>query len=69
MSKFSDEAADYDLILLGQTDAAWKVCQDLGEDDVWLPKSQCEMHPPNTKHGSSASFTVPNWLAEEKGLC
>lgn len=70
VSKFNSEADDYNLRLLRQSDAAWCVRTDDDDldSDVWLPKSQCEMHPPNAQVGSTPTFTVPNWLAEEKGL-
>lgn len=32
-----------------------------GAKDVWLPKSQVEHNDDNT-------FTMPEWLAKEKGL-
>jgi hypothetical protein len=38
---------------------AWLVFD--GAREVWLPKSQCERNPDNT-------FTMPYWLAREKGL-
>ena len=55
------EAELYDFAgrLMGETDAAYLV--DDGEQKVWLPKSQ-------TDHDGDGTFTVPQWLAEEKGL-
>ena len=32
-----------------------------GHRDVWLPKSQ-------TERNSDGTFTLPEWLAKEKGL-
>lgn len=65
VTKFSDEADDYELKLVGQTDAAW--CVDTEEEQgVWLPKSQVECDRPRLGH--VCTFTVPNWLAEKKGL-
>lgn len=34
-------------------------------EPVWLPLSQIEI---NERHGSDAEITVPQWLAEERGL-
>lgn len=73
MSKFRDEADDYALKVLGQSTDAWYVSDEemedgLDESDFWLPKSQVEVTPTNPKVGTVATFTVPNWLAEEKGL-
>jgi hypothetical protein len=69
MTKFSDEAADYTVLLIHETDGAW-LCSD-GEDsdalEVWLPKSACDF-PPGCKRGQTVEVTCPNWLAEEKGL-
>lgn len=49
-----------------ETSAAWgvKVVEDeFGKEAEvhWLPKSKCENNGDNT-------FTMPQWLAEEKGL-
>jgi hypothetical protein len=66
MSKFSDEAADYDLSLVRETAAAWMV--ESGDDQFWLPKSACDFGPGELKPGRVVTVTVPNWLAKEKGL-
>ena len=42
-----------------ETDKAWLIFD--GHREVWLPKSQCEANPDKT-------FTMPEWLANEKGL-
>ena len=69
MSKFREEADDYTLRLVQETDSAW-LCDD-GEDSdalqVWLPKSVCDF-PGGCKKGQVVEVTVPNWMAEEKGL-
>lgn len=36
-----------------------------GHRDVWLPKSQCEVH---FEPGKPAIATLPEWLAKAKGL-
>jgi cold shock CspA family protein len=66
MTKFSDEAADYDLVYQMDTDAAF-LFKDLDDDDVWLPKSAVEVGG-TLKRGQVVSVTIPNWLAEAKGL-
>lgn len=73
MSKFGDETDDYPLKVLNQTDAAWFVSDEtmengLDESDFWLPKSKVTVSPTNPWIGSVATFTIPNWLAEEKSL-
>ena len=69
MTKLNDETDEYVVRLVRETDAAW-LCDD-GEDSdasqVWLPKSKCGF-PPNCRAGQVIEVTVPNWLAEEKGL-
>jgi len=67
MSRFKDEADDYAGTHRAESDAAWRV-SGLATGDVWLPKSQCDMDPPNARIGDRATFTIPNWLAEEKEL-
>lgn len=47
--------------LVTKTPRAWLL--RFGDDDIWLPKSQCDLY----EH--SREVDVPNWLAEEKGLC
>ena len=46
-----------------ETDKAYKVSDGVSED--WLPKSQVDVTE-ETKNG--ATFTVPEWLAKEKGF-
>lgn len=42
-----------------ETEKAWLI--DDGAKQVWIPKSQAEKNPDNT-------FTLPEWMALEKGL-
>lgn len=35
-----------------------------GHQDVWLPKSQVDLH----EEGKSCVFVMPEWLAKAKGL-
>jgi hypothetical protein len=73
MGKADDEVADYTVKLLRESGAAW-FCEiaeaDLQEEgvaDIWLPKNKCEF-PPNCQVGQVVEVTVPNWLAETRGL-
>jgi hypothetical protein len=45
------------------------VCVSEDEDSkkVWLPKSQIEIEDASVEHGP-INITLPQWLAEEKGL-
>lgn len=47
--------------LVHQTTDAWLIETDSG-DEVWLPKSQCELDEDDN------TVEVPEWLAIEKGL-
>lgn len=50
-----------------ETDKAWLVeGHDLEDDDVWLPKSQCEYHGEDPL--GRGIFIVPMWLARKKGF-
>lgn len=42
-----------------ETDKAWLIFD--GAREVWIPKSQAEQNPDGT-------FTMPEWMANEKGL-
>ena len=50
---------DVEAELLHETPAAYRIYD--GKTTVWLPKSQVE-------HNNNGTFTMPRWLAEEKGL-
>jgi len=46
--------------IVTETDAAWLL--DVGDDKIWLPKSQCDIDEDDN------TIEVPEWLAIEKGL-
>lgn len=46
--------------LVHETENAWLL--QFGDEEVWLPKSQCEIFL------GDQVVTVPQWLAEEEGL-
>jgi hypothetical protein len=48
--------------LINETDDAWLVSID--NEEFWLPKSQCDMDDPDDPDW----VTIPDWLAEKKGL-
>lgn len=54
-SKLTDIAAE----LRHETERAYLIFD--GAQEVWLPKSQAERN-------SDGTFTLPEWLAKEKGL-
>jgi hypothetical protein len=45
--------------VVGETERAWRIFD--GKNMVWVPKSQVE----NNEDGT---FTMPEWLAKEKGF-
>lgn len=63
MIKHKCELYDFSCQLKVETEKAWLVFD--GEEDFWLPKSQCEMEK---QFDGSYVAIVPQWLAEEKGI-
>jgi len=49
-----------------ETDGAYLVHD--GENDVWLPKSQIQEKTEINKRQNAWQFTIPEWLAIEKGI-
>lgn len=50
-----------------ETDKAYLVYD--GAVEVWIPKSQCqEARQVGGKRSCDWEFTIPAWLAEEKGI-
>lgn len=60
------DLVDVEMQLHAETEKAIRVSDD-GEDEngVWLPKSQVEFV---RKKGGIVVVTLPQWLAEQKGL-
>jgi len=56
---------DLSLIVVRHTAQAVLVKETEGDDPIWLPKSQIETEHDDTGY---CTVTVPDWLAEEKGL-
>lgn len=70
MSKRS-ELYDCSLVVHHETAKAWKVSETGDEEKaVWLSKSQCERYNKigDHKFWEIYEFSIPQWLAEEKGL-
>lgn len=57
---------DIDVEVTARTDRAVLVHTGNKEEAVWLPLSQIEISP--TGVGGIETVTVPEWLADEKGL-
>ena len=57
--------SDYDMIAVRHTDMAVLAKGDEDAEPVWLPKSQIELDHDDL---GPCCITIPDWLAEEKGL-
>lgn len=55
-----DDKIEVEAEIVRETDRAWLL--DIEGEEVWLPKSQ-------VKDNGDGTFTVPEWLAMERGLC
>ena len=55
------ELIDIALQVCGETEKAYRVTDTTPDKAVWIPKSQCERNEDGT-------FTMPEWLAVEKGF-
>jgi hypothetical protein len=64
------EPVELKLNWVHETAAAYGVTEDDPDDPVvWLPKSQCEVDRSTASGlGNVCTFTVPEWLAIDKGL-
>jgi hypothetical protein len=58
-SNFRSDLIEVALEVRHETARAWLVSD--GGEPVWLPKSQCE-------NNDDGTFTMPEWLATEKGF-
>jgi hypothetical protein len=63
------EDTEVSVEFLRETDKAILVT-DTGDpsDAVWLPKSQIEVQEEDPERGDTITVTLPEWLAEDKGL-
>lgn len=55
----SDRLVDIECEVKGETDRAFRIYD--GDKTEWVPKSQVERNDDGT-------FTMPEWLAKEKGF-
>lgn len=59
MSGRDEEMVDVDAKLIDESDAAWFISD--GFSRAWIPKSKC------TDNGDG-TFSMPEWIAKDKGL-
>lgn len=58
-----DEPTDeFDGKVIYQTELAWLFWVEDADEEIWFPKSQCDLD------FTSTTITVPRWLAKAKGL-
>jgi hypothetical protein len=57
---------DIEVEIRAETEKAVQVFD--GQDTVWLPKSQVEIERPRPGHTAPTIVTLPEWLAQDKGL-
>lgn len=67
------ELTEVTLFIRYETEKAWLVTDGLKdaegkENKVWLPKSQCQLEDNLYDSTKPAIFSIPVWLAEEKGF-
>ena len=55
----SSDIVDIDIDYISETEKAYRVSN--GDKKFWLPKSQVE-------YDGAGTFSMPEWLADEKGL-
>jgi hypothetical protein len=60
------EVIDLSVQKLHETEKAYLVTDSIPEKGVWIAKSQCELDESSTK--GIYTLTLPEWLAQEKGL-
>lgn len=58
---------DIEVIFQAATDRAYCVREFEGGEDIWLPKSKCQIDG-EEKRGAVVPLTAPEWLLMEKGL-
>ncbi len=51
-----------------ETEKAWLVSAEHGNDEVWIPKSQCDLMPEYPDPGEDCWLMIPQWLLNKCGL-
>lgn len=62
----SREPVEMTVSVIRETAQAFLVSDGTPDEAVWVPKSQCELTP--TGKPGLHTLTIPEWLAQEKGL-
>ena len=64
MRQSNDNTVDLEVVIKHETDKAYLIDYG-GDEEVWMPKSQVRAVE---KKGRTATMTVTEWIADEKGL-
>lgn len=64
MRQSNDNTVDIEVVIKHETDNAYLIDYG-GDEEVWMPKSQVRAVE---KKGRTATLTVTEWIANEKGL-
>lgn len=59
------ELVDIEVLIAHETERAVMIKEAEDSEPIWLPKSQVEIHG---DVGDTGTITLPEWLAEERGL-
>lgn len=59
---------DFDVIFQHQTERAVCIRDTEDGDDIWVPKSRCEVYPQTPVRGQYVILTTDETTAIEKGL-
>lgn len=62
-----NEKSDYQLKMVGESAGAYWVKADDDGEDIGLPKSKVDCDRP--RKGEICTFSIPLWLAQDRGLC
>ncbi len=73
MGNSGNETIDVDVIFIRETEKAVCVKSDEEADEVWIPKSLCEIAPKSlveddAGEGDVHSLSVKEWVAIDRGL-
>jgi hypothetical protein len=63
----NNDLVEVNLTFLHHTEASWAV-EDTDGRKHYLPKSECSIDPTEPDEGDDVTVSLPEWLAERKGL-
>lgn len=63
----NDDPVEVNCVLLYNNERSLKI-EDADGREISLPKTYCEMDPPDADENDSVTITMPEWLAVDRGL-